>query len=111
MHVEILDGKADITADDTSFVVKGGISLEGAAWKSGLALAHDISQPLPPTKFTWKRKGESGPKTNKLAVPVYLNETRAEFLFSVDVESTGEVTPITWCQRGVAMTVWRPPLA
>eukprot|EP01114_Cavostelium_apophysatum_P023031 TRINITY_DN854_c0_g1_i2.p1 TRINITY_DN854_c0_g1~~TRINITY_DN854_c0_g1_i2.p1 ORF type:complete len:4577 (-),score=1545.65 TRINITY_DN854_c0_g1_i2:38-13768(-) len=105
-------GNEEATADETSFIIRDGISLEGASWeKDRLKMAHDISVALPPTKFTWKHKEQRDtPLTGKITVPVYLNDTRADFLFAIDVNAPTDVPSISWYQRGVAITVWKPKL-
>jgi len=116
LEVEILTPKATLSADDSSFIVKEGLTLEGASWKdNALSLSNEIATSLPPTKFTWKFKSpdanvpdpKSKTSTNRVQLPVYLNDTRAEFLFSVELDSPRDMKANSWYQRGVALTVWR----
>jgi len=112
---DVLDPVSDVTANETCFIIRDGLSLEGATWSNKkLELAHDISCSLPPTKFTWRYKTEKlteqSPNDNKINIPVYLSDTRAELLFSVDLDAPKDVPRIAWFQRGVALTVWKPTL-
>lgn len=92
------------------------MTLEGASWGgSSICLANEISTTLPPVKFTWKHKIEQSKtdsnnnhNNDKITLPVYLNETRAEFLFSVDLNSPPDISLYTWYQRGAALNVWKP---
>jgi len=107
LEVEILNEGEERSSDTTSFIVKG-ISLEGAAWKNNkLSVSNDISTPIPSVRFTWKLKKENAESVNKLTIPVYLSDTRSEFLFSVDLPVTLELPKTFWYQRCVAMTTWK----
>jgi dynein heavy chain 1 len=113
LQVEILKEGQDPDIDETSFVVID-ITLEGASW-NGKSLQHtnEIAQQLPPVKFQWHHKAKDSDtrKTEeKVALPVYLNETRAEFLVAVDLPSLPNVPLISWYQKGVGMSVWKSDL-
>ena len=41
-------------------------------------------------------------ETNVVQLPVYLNQTRVELLFTVDITTTGEVPSRSFYERGVA---------
>jgi dynein heavy chain 1 len=109
LHVEIIDESAAVTVDPSSFIAYG-ISLEGAGYqRNQLVLSNDISTPLARTKFTWKHRTESQTsKVGKVSLPVYLNDTRADFLVAVDFDAPQEIPFDTWYQRCVALTVWKP---
>jgi hypothetical protein len=86
--------------------------LEGATLSNkALTLSNDISMPLPPTLFKWKHKTsdkeESASKSDTVALPVYLNDTRADILFSIDLAVPSNVPQNVWYQRGVALSVWK----
>jgi len=108
LQIEILEEKdSNPETSDSCFVVKG-LTLEGAAWKNkSLSLTNDISQSLPLARFTWKLKSSEDTKGGKLALPAYLNDTRAEFLFSVDVDAPSDVPRTVWSQRSVALSCWK----
>eukprot|EP01118_Nematostelium_gracile_P001172 TRINITY_DN1120_c0_g1_i1.p1 TRINITY_DN1120_c0_g1~~TRINITY_DN1120_c0_g1_i1.p1 ORF type:complete len:604 (+),score=181.76 TRINITY_DN1120_c0_g1_i1:243-1814(+) len=109
LHMEIL-GKGEVDVDETSFVVTG-MTLESAVWNGKtLGLTNEISSSLPPVKFTWKLKPKEGtpPKTDVVTLPIYLNETRAEFLVAVDLPKPSDVSAISLYQRGIALNVWQP---
>jgi len=115
--VENLELSVQITADenaqgsaaDQTFVVSG-LTLEGGSqWDfaaSQLALSADMTRALPPTRFRWRQKAAAGTVVpiGVVSLPVYLDETRREPLFSVDLAST--VAPAVWFQRGAALTAW-----
>jgi len=109
LHVEILqDNKGE--TDEASFISKDFCLEGGAVWDPKgkcLALSNDISTKLPPAKFLWKLRTEEKKEGNKVTLPVYLNETRSEFLFAVDVNAPTDILNHVWTQRGVALTVWK----
>jgi len=100
--------------DATSFILKE-LKLEGAALEKKsrvLVFTNDINTPLPPAVFAWKHKKAegvepSGPATttNRIRLPVYLSETRTEFLFAIDMDSPSNISQNVWYQRGLAITV------
>jgi dynein heavy chain 1 len=93
-------------ADSFTFT---GFELNGAAWKDG-SLAIDTESlifPLPPVRFSWKRK-EKGKTLNEgcVKVPVYLDSSRSQFLFSVMLRTPQGLDKTVWHQRGTAIIVW-----
>lgn len=119
LEIEILESGRAIKTDSTSFVVKG-LTLEAAGWNpksKSLTLQNEISSQLPMTRFQWlfrPPKEEDSPtedsthREGKITLPVYLNETRAEYLFSVDLPVQKDSVPTTtWFQRAVAINVWK----
>ena len=107
--MEVLESGTDAETNESSFIVRD-ILLEGAAWtQKGLQLTNDISMPLPPVKFEWKHREneQTESKGNAISLPIYLNETRAEYLVAVDLEKPSDVHSNVWYQRGVALSVWR----
>jgi len=111
LQISIEKEGADVDVDETSFAVLD-MTLEGAAWNGkSLQLTNEISVELPPVKFTWVLKREDLHTSNdKVALPVYLNETRADFLVAVDLTKPSDVPTITWYQRGVALSAWKPDI-
>jgi len=81
------------------------MSLEGASWKNGqVVMGADISSNLPPLIFKWIQIGTNPKSKNILVtVPVYLNDTRAELLFPIDLEAPSGITPQIFYQRAVAL--------
>jgi len=108
LQVEVLETGKSAETDDSSFIVRD-ILLEGAAWtREGLQLTNDISVPLPSVKFEWKHreKEHKEQKENSISLPIYLNETRFEFLVAVDLRKPSNIGSSVWYQRGVALSVW-----
>ncbi len=92
------------------------MTLEGACWKNKqLSPASEIAMSLPMTMFTWKHKQTEeeqqkqqakNTNINKISLPVYLNDTRADFLFAVDLEAPSAISSNFWYQAGTAMSAW-----
>eukprot|EP01119_Soliformovum_irregulare_P015549 TRINITY_DN4380_c0_g1_i7.p1 TRINITY_DN4380_c0_g1~~TRINITY_DN4380_c0_g1_i7.p1 ORF type:complete len:519 (+),score=196.29 TRINITY_DN4380_c0_g1_i7:67-1623(+) len=108
LQVEVLPMGTEPEADATSFIVRD-VVLEGAAWRNNsLELTSEISQPLPPVKFIWRLKSteETEKREDRIVLPIYLNETRAEFLVAVELTKPADISANVWYQKGVAMSVW-----
>ena len=107
IEAEILPSAENVTVGATSFVAKG-MTLEGACWKNGqLNITNDIVTPLPAVKFTWKLKDNKADNSQNVSIPVYLNDVRAEFLFSVDLKVPSDTPKTMWHQRCISLTTWR----
>ncbi|KAL1461001.1 hypothetical protein WDU94_012934, partial [Cyamophila willieti] len=90
-----------INTDDCSFRVVG-LKLQGAQCKNNeLVLTSTILMDLPVTLVRWVRETET--RGDKLSLPVYLNSTRTELLFNVDLNITSGQDPHSFYQRGVAL--------
>ncbi|XP_022096690.1 cytoplasmic dynein 1 heavy chain 1-like isoform X2 [Acanthaster planci] len=102
--VTVSDPGQQLKMDDCSFAVTG-LKLQGANCKGNkLYITSIISTDLPPTVFKWVR-GTSDAK-KKVLLPVYLNQTRAELLFTVNIESgdaEGTNKGHSFYERGVAL--------
>ena len=87
-----------------------GLKLQGAECsRNVLSLSNIITTDLPNTCLTWKHvggvvgnTGEMSPNTDLVQLPVYLNQTRVELLFTVDMKTSGEVPSRSFYERGVA---------
>lgn len=91
-----------INTDDCSFRVIG-LKLQGAQCRNNeLLLTSTILMDLPVTLVRWVRI-ESQPSGDKLSLPVYLNSTRTELLFNVELNITAGQDPHSFYQRGVAL--------
>ncbi|EGG19081.1 cytoplasmic dynein heavy chain [Cavenderia fasciculata] len=69
-----------------------------------------ISPPIATTTLSWRDKDDpifASPAT-KLTVPVYLNDTRTELLFSLDLQFLQTTTKQSWYQRSVSISSWKP---
>ena len=93
--------------DEDSFLVSG-LFIEGAQWdvdSKQLVVSEEMRFALPTLKFTWVRvskteKGQVG--EGEILVPVYLNKSRANLLFSVKL-SCGKIPRTTLYQKGIAL--------
>jgi len=107
----------DSTAVPDSFTFDG-LTLFGAAWRDGaLAVSNDVSCPLPSTRFTWVKRDKSMDEVERdetargevyASVPVYLDATRQNFLFSIRLRRPNNIPATVWAQRGACITVWAP---
>ncbi|KAM9964742.1 hypothetical protein ACTFIW_004524 [Dictyostelium discoideum] len=92
-----------------SFNVKG-MALEGAVWNNDQLTPTDIlSTPISIATLTWKDKDDPifNNSSSKLSVPVYLNETRSELLFSIDLPYDQSTSKQNWYQRSVSISSWK----
>jgi len=110
LEVTVADKNSGLMkADDCSFIVKG-LKLQGAECsRNMLSLSNIITTDLPNTCLTWKHfggvigsTGDASSGTDFVQLPVYLNQTRVELLFTVDMKTTGEVPSRSFYERGVA---------
>ncbi|KAL5291956.1 DYNC1H1 family protein [Megaselia abdita] len=102
LDVSILESGSNGDQKDSSFGVTG-LKLQGAQCKNNeLLLASTIMMDLPLTILKWIKIG-SDLRTGKLTLPVYLNSTRSELLFTVDLAVAGGQDPHSFYERGVAV--------
>lgn len=88
---------------DSSFGVTG-LKLQGAQCKNNqLLLTSTIMMDLPLTLLRWIRNTSETMRSGKLTLPVYLNSTRAELLFTVDLAYAPGQEPHSFYERGVAV--------
>merc|ERR1711957_410848 len=99
-----------VTVNDTSakkdcFTFEG-LKLHGASWaNNSLSISNaSLSTVLGPTRFTWLLKGKNQKSDMFATVPVYLDHTREQFLFSVELKRPSSIPKATWAQRGVCLT-------
>ncbi|XP_070577189.1 cytoplasmic dynein 1 heavy chain 1-like [Ptychodera flava] len=105
MQVTISDGGGQgIKLNDCSFSVTG-LRLQGASCSNNkLNLSNTISTELPATSFSWIRVGsDKSPTDGTINLPVYLNHTRADLLFTVNLTPAKDVKANTFYERGVAL--------
>lgn len=84
-----------------------GLVLEGASFDFAaqqLTVGTDTARSLPYVSFTWRQNVAA--TAQQLSLPVYLNEMRRDFLFSVDVAFPQGSQAAAWYQRGLALTAW-----
>lgn len=89
-------------SDNCSFAVTG-LKLQGAQCKKNqLYLTSTIMTDLHTTILKWVRTSSIDLK-NKLSLPVYLNSTRTELLFTIDLNIAPSQDPHSFYERGVAI--------
>uniref|UniRef100_A0A1B0B0C4 Dynein heavy chain, cytoplasmic n=1 Tax=Glossina palpalis gambiensis TaxID=67801 RepID=A0A1B0B0C4_9MUSC len=102
LEVIITESSINNETKDSSFGVTG-LKLQGAQCKNNeLLLASTIMMDLPLTVLKWI-KLSSEPRVSKLTLPVYLNSTRTELLFTVDLAVAVGQDPYSFYERGVAV--------
>ncbi|KAF5301350.1 hypothetical protein FQA39_LY10748 [Lamprigera yunnana] len=104
LDVTILDtaDRSDVSSD--CFAVTG-IKLQGAQCKNNqLLLTSSIMLDLPLTILRWVHiTGDEKISDNRLSLPVYLNSTRTELLFTIDLTIAPGQDPHSFYERGVAL--------
>jgi len=103
--VKIWD-KKDV--DDDSFLING-LSIQGCKWE-GLNLQNTgtLTNTVETVKATWVKydpKNKDKLKDNEIFVPVYLNQTRKNLLFSVNLGCEGIEKNYLY-QRGCGIIAW-----
>ncbi|KAL1138869.1 hypothetical protein AAG570_008931 [Ranatra chinensis] len=89
--------------DEYSFAVVG-LKLQGAQCRNNqLLLTSTIMMDLPTTLLRWHRAGNEVSDSSKLSLPVYLNSTRTELLFTVDLNIAPGQEQHSFYERGVAL--------
>ncbi|XP_033735277.1 cytoplasmic dynein 1 heavy chain 1-like isoform X2 [Pecten maximus] len=104
LEVKVMDGKGTAAIDPCSFAITG-LRLQGAVCKNNkLQLSTTISTDLPVTLLCWIRL-DGAKKEGKVTLPVYLNATRGQLLFTLDFDTEGEGSGEghSFYERGVAM--------
>lgn len=80
------------------------MKLQGAQCRNNqLLLTSSIMMELPITLLRWVRVESDKIKNERLALPVYLNSTRTELLFTVDLNIAPGQDPHSFYERGVAL--------
>eukprot|EP01132_Coremiostelium_polycephalum_P002127 gene2127-2619_t len=105
LHVASL-GK--VSNDVNCFTVKG-LALEGAIWENDqLTPTNILSTPISIASLSWRDKDDPIFKdsSSKLLVPVYLNDTRSELLFSIDLPYQSGSSKQSWYQRSVSVRTY-----
>lgn len=107
LEVTIASGPDDrLNIDDCSFGIKG-LRLQGARCQGNkLELTATISTDLALTSLKWIRveAGSADLQEGKVTLPVYLNQTRTELLFTLNMATRGEAAgrEHRFYERGVA---------
>ncbi|KAL1257320.1 hypothetical protein QQF64_010564 [Cirrhinus molitorella] len=88
--------------DACSFGIKG-LKLQGAICANNkLSLSTSISTELPLTQLRWMKQNNTENR-NMVTLPVYLNFTRADLIFTVDFDIATKEDPHHFYERGVAI--------
>jgi len=87
------------------FFVLKGLVLQGAGWEDYKLLPSPLMEKeLSALTFTWDNIDTLAPNDSKfISVPVFLNEKRKSFLFSVNVGYEGQLQKLEWIKRGLAI--------
>ncbi|XP_073494500.1 cytoplasmic dynein 1 heavy chain 1 isoform X2 [Phyllobates terribilis] len=81
-----------------------GLKLQGATCTNNkLSLSNAISTVLALTQLRWTKQTNAEKKANVVTLPVYLNFTRADLIFTVDFEIATKEDPHSFYERGVAI--------
>ncbi|XP_044127627.1 cytoplasmic dynein 1 heavy chain 1 isoform X1 [Bufo gargarizans] len=81
-----------------------GLKLQGATCTNNkLSLSNAISTVLALTQLRWTKLTITEKKANVVTLPVYLNFTRADLIFTVDFEIATKEDPHSFYERGVAI--------
>jgi len=105
LQVHVPDNKETIKLDTCSFGVTNLRLLGAVCSKNALQLSNVIATDLPVTSLKWVRSDSVKQSDTRVTLPVYLNSTRAQLLFTVDFETTGEGSgqDHSFYDRGVAL--------
>lgn len=88
--------------DACSFGIKG-LKLQGATCANNkLSLSTAISTELPLTQLRWIKQSNAE-KRHVVTLPVYLNFTRSDLIFTVDFDIATKEDPHSFYERGVAV--------
>ncbi|XP_075700360.1 cytoplasmic dynein 1 heavy chain 1 [Rhinoderma darwinii] len=93
----------NVVLDAYSFGITG-LKLQGAICTNNkLSLSNAISTVLALTQLRWTKPTYAEKKANVVTLPVYLNFTRADLIFTVDFEIATKEDPHSFYERGVAI--------
>jgi len=103
LDVTVADETDQPSFDDCSFGVEG-LKLQGAVCRNNqLAISSEILTPLHLTRLRWIKITDKGDEQHKIELPVYLNSTRQDLLFTVDLAITPTQNVREFHERGVAI--------
>ncbi len=93
--------------DNHSDFVVSGLCLEGTEWDydtGRLKMTDNLNYQLPKVIIRWIVKSKLDSKS--FAIPVYLNTSRKNLLFSIMFKNESELSDADWYQRGTAVISW-----
>lgn len=92
--------------DEDSFLLDK-MTIEGAQWTGeSLEASNQLTSNLKMLKCTWVKSESVQNDESSILVPVYLNQTRQNLLFSVKL-NRGSLERNFLYKRGVALITWR----
>jgi len=104
LQVHVTEAGQKVTLDDRSFGVSG-LSLHGATCdKNILSVSSTIQSELPLCLLSWIRLEGAQPEGEKVTLPVYLNPSRGQLLFTLNFAVDVPVKGHNFYERGVALT-------
>lgn len=109
MDLDVIINKSSKTENGFMF---DQLRLFGADWDRktcALTMTTLSSVTLPTTTFRWFKKGEEPPAPDgqyRVEIPVYLNSTFRQLLFSVRFMSPVSIPEEIWALRSVSLVVW-----
>jgi dynein cytoplasmic 1 heavy chain len=112
LHIT-MQGDADFKQGKNSFLLDG-LTLFGSGWANGqLTVTDDMQAALPTACFEWKHvpadsKNAGASADDIVSLPVYLNQSRKPFLFSVNLKCPTAIPKFVWSERGACITAWTP---
>ena len=92
--------------EENDFVISGLI-IEGAEWSyplKKLNMTDNLSFNLPEVIFRWTKTTNT--ESKEFLIPVYLNSSRKNLLFSVLINNDSELSDSDWYQRGIGFIGW-----
>ena len=101
LQITVYDNMKDAKVDECSFSLTG-LKLQGAVCVSNkIKLSTNIVNDLPIAVIRWSKDQTSSSSSNKINLPIYLNGTRADLLFTLNMET--EQNENLFYTRGVAI--------
>jgi len=102
LDVTVADETDAPSLDDCSFAVQG-LKLSGAVCRNNqLSISSEILTSLHLTRLRWIKSNEEE-SSNRIELPVYLNSTRENILFTVDLPVKQGENIHEFKERGVAI--------
>ena len=103
LHLRVTVTEAEAPVEPGSMSLRG-LKVQGALCRDNqLHLTTTIQTELPQVQLTWARGETRDPQQRYITLPVYLNATRAELLFTVDLPVAGQQSEHSFYERGVAL--------
>ena len=100
-----IEDQPNAAFEDRSFGIKG-LRIQGAVCQNNkLLLTSAITSELPFTRLRWTHAQQQTAASSggKVTLPVYLNATRTEILFTVDLAMARVQEELSFYERGVAI--------